>query len=340
MIEIQCLEENIGGKLYYIGYITFEQLSKHSQLKPLTVNRITDDNRITDMKDYISKNNSFYPPIVLALNDNSEFEYNRNRNTLSIDLQQNINPLVIIDGQHRYKSIKALIDDRSTYIQNATRRQAVYIVTNMSETEQRNIFMQINETMKQVSNVSRRIFKIEIPNYISLKTVKDLNIVKMINFKNDQCTIKYPYKFIIEGNRQVFSYLNYADFDSKTMSTHLDKYSKISSIIWKSLLGYIETNTKLKVGIIEDIKLKEKNVKFIKTEAFINAFFKYFIDKQKYLNNINIECFDYKQLKADIDNIIKLISDDKFLNNEEELVGTSKKEKENKILEILNQIGE
>ena len=324
-MKIKCLENDINGKKFYLGYVSFQELVKNLQLKPLTVNRLTTRKRVEEMVEYIKEENSFYPPLVLAINNDVNCKYSCITNILEIEIESELDNLVIIDGQHRFKSILSLVKRG----QCLDKRQAVYIIGDTDESEQRQIFTEINENMKSVSNVSKRIVKIEIVNYISLKTVIDLNIIERINFMNDQCTKQYPYKFIIEGNRKIFGSLSNSDFNADTMIDKLDEIAKISIILWGKVLRIIEENTNISI-ISKDTEINRKrNIKFVKTEAFINAIITYFIEMKNKNNFIDLLMnIDIMKYEEEVDDYIKKINIDKFYECDDEISNIpSKKDK-------------
>lgn len=337
MLKIECLENKVNGKNVYVGYIRYNDLVKFGFLKPLTVNRITDDTRIKDMKEYIMKPDSNYPPIVVAVEEGCRTSYSTNKNELIIEKHSNenkLNKLVIIDGQHRYLSIKKLIEINENDQEILNRRQAVYILTDMSELEQRKCFMDINDNMKRVSSVSKRIFEISVPNYISLKILKILNIIKKINIKNDQCTTMYPYKFIQSGNKILFGYIDYKVFNEDSIIRVLDSYSEKACIIWGAILKFIDDNTKLNIGFSSLEENSRKDYKSIKTEIFIKVFLEQF--RMKYSELEHIESITDERLEQIIDEYINsVVNELDFFANEEELNKLEKKLKEKKIEEIL-----
>lgn len=337
MLEIECLENKVNGKSVYIGYVKYSDLVKFAFLKPLTVNRITNKSRIKDMKEYIMKQNSNYPPIVVAVEEGCRASYNGKENKLLIEKGSNenrLNRLVIIDGQHRYLSIESLIKSNPENSGILNRKQAIYILTGISELEQRKYFMDINETMKSVSSVSKRIFQITVPNYISLKVIKTLNIIKKVNIKNDQCTNKYPYKFIQSGTEVLFGYINYADFSEDSIISKLDNYSEKGCILWKSALKFIDDNTKLNIGFSTLEECMKEDYKSIKTEIFIKAFFKQL--KIEYNELEDMDSVSNERLNLIIDEFIdNIINNLKYFSYEEEINILEKKLKEKKIQEIL-----
>lgn len=326
MIRIECLENKINGKLQYNGYIKYKDLVKYALLKPLTVNRLTNPNRVNKMKEYIEKPESIYPPLVIALEIGCNYSYNNNELFIggeSDDLILEEDRLIIIDGQHRYLSIKELIDTcEDDEILN--RKQAVFILNNMSDLEQRHMFMEINDNMQKVSSVSRRIFEVKIPNYISLRTIINLDIVRKINIKNDQCTEYYPYKFILSGNQLLFKDIELENFNNETLLNDLEKYIKCSEYIWDSILKFIEKNTVLNIGISEEANLND--YKSIKTEIFVKVLFEKIVKE-----NPDIINFQKNKIKSIITTILNDIENSNYFSHEDELIKLDKKEKEKKI---------
>lgn len=330
MIKIECLENRINGKLQYTGYIKYKDLVKYALLKPLTVNRLTNNNRVNKMREYIEKPESIYPPLVIALEIGCNCLYSNNELLVggeSDDLIAEEDRLVIIDGQHRYLSIKELIENcEDDEILN--RKQAVFILNNMSDLEQRHMFMEINDNMQKVSSVSRRIFEVKIPNYISLKTITNLGIIKKINIKNDQCTEYYPYKFILSGNQLLFKDIELESFNNETLLNELEKYIKCSEYIWKNVLIFIEKNSTLNIGISKEANLND--YKSIKTEIFIKVLFKKIIKENPDILNLSID-----KINSIVIDILKNIENNNYFSHEDELIKLDKKEKEKKILRYI-----
>ena len=330
MIKIECLENKINGKLQYTGYIKYKDLVKYALLKPLTVNRLTNHKRVYKMKEYIEKPESIYPPLVIALEIGCNYSYNNNELLIggeSDDLIAEEDRLVIIDGQHRYLSIKELIDTcEDDEILN--RKQAVFILNNMSDLDQRHMFMEINDNMQKVSSVSRRIFEVKIPNYISLRTIINLDIVKKINIKNDQCTEYYPYKFILSGNQLLFKDIELENFNNQTLLDDLEKYIECSECIWDNVLKFIEKNSVLNIGISKNANLND--YKSIKTEIFIKVLFGKIIKE-----NPDILTLSKEEIKSIITSILSNIENNDYFSHEDELIKLDKKEKEKEILRYI-----
>lgn len=331
MIRINCIENKEDNKSNYSGYITYNDLVKHAYLKPLTVNRLTDDRRLGKMTKYIEEKGNIYPPLVIALEPECKFEYDSSKHQLLIDVHETQDrKFIIIDGQHRFRSIEELLkykNDESTL----SRKQSIFIITNVSDIDQRKLFMDINNNMKTVSNVSKRIFEVSIPNYISLYIIKNLNIVKNINIKNDQCTKSYPYKFILSGNKILFGGLDIDSYDEEQLEINLNKYKEKGFIIWKEILNFIEKNTKLELKI-NKLNANINNYKSIKTEIFINAFMTVLMKE----NNNLIEN-DNDILKNIVKNKIKFIDSGTYFEHEKEILELDKEKKKAKIIECLEE---
>lgn len=341
-MRLECLENKINEKNAYIGYINYADLVKFSFLKPLTVNRLTDEKRIEKMTFYIEKQDANYPPIVVAVEEGCSISYNSSKNELIIEKsfgELHNNRLAIIDGQHRYLSIKNLIDMNKDNIEIKNRRQAIYILTDLTEVEQRKYFMEINENMKKVSSVSKRIFEVNVPNYISLKTIIDLDIVKSINIKNDQCTSMYPYKFIQSGNKILFNNVDYKNYNKDSIINVLNIYVEKSRIIWEEILKFIEENTNLYIKWKNKSHEIKNDYKSIKTEIFIKVFLEKLVQENTNIRE-NIEGIDNKELRKILLNFIKMrIYDTKYFDYDDKLFALEKISKEAEIRKILSSLG-
>lgn len=341
MLTIECLENRVNGKKVYVGYITYKNLVKNSFLKPLTVNRMTDEGRIKKMMEYIERRESNYPPIVVSVEEGCRHIFDSNSKELIVEKNSKKgyenNRLVIIDGQHRYLSIKSLLKSNSNNIEILDRKQAIYILTDMTESEQRQCFMDINDNMKRVSSVSKRIFEISIANYISLKVIKQLNIIDKVNIKNDQCTKKYPYKFIQEANKILFREFKLSNYTEKNLITELDIYSEKVSVLWRYILTFIDDNTRLDIGFSKLEDSDKRDYKSIKTEIFIKAFIEILVNKSSEL--LNFKDIPIEKLEDIIKKFIEdLISEKKinFFSHEDEINRLDKNFKYSKIKEILS----
>lgn len=329
MIKIECLENKENSKVSYTGYIKYKDLVNYALLKPLTVNRLTDSKRLKKMKEYIEKVDSIYPPIVIALEKGCDWFYKNDELILEDDSSEitDNNRLVIIDGQHRFLSIKKLVESFEDDKEISNRRQAVFIVNNMTDIEQRNLFMEINDNMKRVSSVSKRIFSVEIANYISLKTIINIGITKKINIKNDQSTEFYPYKFILNGNQVLFGDIELESFNSSSLLESLDKYSVYSECVWRKVLSFIEENSSIKIGLAD--KPNIRNYQSIKTEVFINSLFS-ILSKDIKIYNLPIE-----KVNKLVMGILEQIKNNGYFTHEEELLKYEKKEKGEKIAQYI-----
>lgn len=330
MLKIKCIENNDSGRKVYSGFITFKELSDYAFLKPLTVNRITDKSRIKGMKEYIEKEGSNYPPIVVAIEEGCKCTYSNSELRISkADIKEKKKRLVIIDGQHRYLSLKRLVEEAKNEEVN-NKRQAIYILSGLSEFEQRQCFIEINDKMKRVSNISKKIFDSTQENYITLKTIIDLDIATKINIKNDQCTKKYPYKFILEANKIFFS--NIEICNNEKYIEELNKYASKSNVIWRNILEFIEKNTN--ICIFKEENDKEHEYKSVKTEIFLIEFVESLIREYDGFKSI-IEQDDDK-IQSDIkQHIEKINTVYKYFSYEEDINKLSKDDKRDKIKLIL-----
>lgn len=346
MLKIECIQEESSGRLHYSGYIKYCDLVKYGFLKELTVNRITDEARLPKMEEYIRQPESIYPPIVVALEKSVKKSYNINTKELIIEkgISENSdnNILVIIDGQHRFLSIEEIIKEDN--IEGFDKRkQSIFILTDMSDIEQRDLFIQINDNMKRVSSVSKNILDVTIPNYISLKTIKELDIINKVNMRNDQCTKVYPYKFILEGNKVLFKNLKIDNFDECKLLEVLNHYSMVGTSIWKRILEYIESNSSLELGIVDKKKITTNDYSIIKTEAFIKAIFCIIKDDEELHKQIVDSESDIATIDNKIEKYIKLLNNINFGDEEDikRIKKSNKKEKEEQIARIIkNNMGE
>ncbi|EHK2406049.1 DGQHR domain-containing protein [Clostridium perfringens] len=328
MLKIKCIENNTIEKKVYSGFINYKELSEYAFLKPLTVNRVTDESRIKGMKNYIEEGNN-YPPIVVAIEEGWNFKYNNfELKVYKNDIKENKKRLVIIDGQHRYLSIKELVKEKNNEEIN-NRKQAIYILSDLSEGEQRKSFVDINDKMKKVSKVSKTIFQYTQENYITLKTIINLGIISNINIKNDQCTQKYPYKFILEANKIIFSDIQIDD--NERYLKILNQYSDKAKIIWSCILNFIEKNTNL--NILGNIKCN-KDYKSLKTEVFIVGLANSLIKEYDYFSEI-IEKEDYI-IRENINSFIEKVKYKyNYFKYEDELSKLNIRKKRKRINEIL-----
>lgn len=337
MLKIECIKDDINGRENYSGYIKYGDLVKFGFLKELTVNRITDQNRLPGMEKYIKKPSSIYPPIVVALEKGTNVSYNNTSKELMIDngiSENNEKLLVIIDGQHRFLSIKQAIrnsDDEAF----RNRKQPIFILTEMSDIEQRNLFIEINDHMKRVSSASKDIFDISIPNYLSLKIIKDFGIANKINMKNDQYEEKYPYKFILSGNRVLFKSLKVDSFDEKDLLDILNKYSNIAKKIWTDIFIYLEKNSSLKLGVSDNCD-KENQYDLITTEAFIKSLCKIIKEDSNLYTLISNYDSNIDDIKTEFDKILNKIYEINFNSYLEDFKNINKLERERRLYKIMS----
>lgn len=331
MLKIKCIENNTTDKKTYSGFINYKELSEYAFLKPLTVNRVTDSSRINGMKNYIEEGNN-YPPIVVAIEEGCNYTYtNFELKICKNDIIEKKKRLVIIDGQHRYLSIKDLVNEKNSEEIN-NKKQAIYILSDLSEVDQRKSFIEINDNMRKVSKISKTIFESTQENYITLKTIINLDIISNINMKNDQCTQKYPYKFILEANRIIFS--NVEIDDNENYLEKLNEYADKSKIIWSCIFEFIEENTNLN---ILNNTICNKVYKSLKTEIFIVGLANSLIKEYDYFSLI-IEKED-ETIRENIKSFIEKIKDEyKYFDYENEISDLNITEKRNKINEILGVV--
>lgn len=134
--------------------------------------RQLDEGRVKKISKYL--NDRIIPgAIILSARDESSFKYNEENFELEID--ENIERMLVIDGQHRLYGAKKSFDDGNSSI-----KLAVCILTGLSLVDEVNYFIDINSTQKGVPKTLRielTKFLVESDSIeeIRLKLFKDLN---------------------------------------------------------------------------------------------------------------------------------------------------------------------
>lgn len=327
--ESNVYEGSVTKFSTYMLSVDYSELVKLARVKSISTNREVDHSRAEKMIDFISKSGSFYPPIIVATDSIGSFRYDNDTNTCEFNISsEKGNELIIIDGQHRFTSIQKLlaleIGDKFKEI-----KQAVFLIDGINELKRREVFLEINDNAKRVSTGDKERYKTNVSNYLSLKLINKIEVIKYINWGANQTTKinEYPYKFIVKSNKLL---LNQAEKDFKSAKIDLkaiDKLLKSLEYIWEINFMYFEENSQYNV---------------VNTEVFIKAVFKHFSEKYilYYDKAIKSNDFDITEFKVSYSNAI-----DKVFENIIRIDDVSKRsksiaEKSRAINELLTELEE
>ncbi len=95
----------------YIAKIEYNELNKVCKLGNVSINREVDSDRAEAMVKYIEDENTFYPTIVVATSKKNIIDYNEVKKTIEIKVKDDKDKFIVLDGQHRFKSIDLLTDE-------------------------------------------------------------------------------------------------------------------------------------------------------------------------------------------------------------------------------------
>ncbi|MDZ5252131.1 DNA sulfur modification protein DndB [Clostridium sp. LIBA-8841] len=295
------LESNTENSKIYILKVAYSDLDKLFKLGNISINREVEEERAKIMSEYIKDKNTFYPTIVAATNSKNLINYNEKLKTISIKSFGENDKFIVIDGQHRFKSIVGLnekIDDRY---------QSVLLIDNINDFQQRKIFIDINDTPKKVTTGTKLRFKKTIENYITLSFLdSDENILNYIDMDENQAgkNETIPYKYLYKFNEKLL----------KVLSSNFKKDKIVISEIDDMYINdLLLINNKVKELIVSEAKnesIVKYEVFYIELGARCSEELKlYFYEKKK------IDMSKINEINKKIDKIkssIKNISDEFF----------------------------
>lgn len=208
----------------YIAKISYKDLNSVCKFGNVSINREVDDDRAAKMVEYIEKKDSFYPTIVVATNKKNLIEYDENKKTIQIKIKDDEEKFIVLDGQHRFKSINLLLKEKECDI---NKFQSVFIIENMNNFQQRKVFLDINDTPRRVTTGTKLRFDKTIANYFSLSFLdENCSVLKYILMDDNQTSTnnKIPYKYIIKFNEKLISILSKNFKNNKITFEEVEKY--------------------------------------------------------------------------------------------------------------------
>lgn len=315
-MAIRLDEKEYSNK--YIAVMTFKQLTELTEIKSLSNNREVNPDRASEMMEFIKDEKAFYPPLILSTNKKI-LNYKNNEIHIRYDKKNSAEekPFSIIDGQHRFQSIEKLCesigDDKS---QIFNRLQSIFIIENISDVEQRKIFIDINENAKKVTLATKERFKITLANYMGLKIIKDNDILKgniNMDIEKTEKIDKYPYKYVIAANKILLFDLEKRYLRNEFKLNDLEEVADLLNEFWSNIYTFIKYNYEKCDYLItlEFIKLISKKVVEELSEG-INRL----ISKEIEYSGV------YNTLINNLNYLFKIIKDDKTIEiiNKESLV--------------------
>ncbi len=305
---------NEKSNMYMIN-ISFKELIEICSLGHISINREVQRVRAEKMVQFIKAKSAFYPPLIVAVNKKDLINYSSKEKRIVIKKEKIKNEIVVIDGQHRFMSIKLWLEEMTLEdIDNLERYQSVFLVDNISEYQQRKLFMDINNNAKKVNVGTKLRLEKSIANYFTLKILNDneelLRRIKMdddqLYVSKDQSTCKkYPYKFLMDLNKKMLDKIS-KDFNKNNITFEdikgLDE--KINSI-WEKIIEIMisiykdENDNEIEINIITNNVFYEEIGIILKD--YINNFFyreseeeeNDFIDKAiEFLEKIRLNMLD------------------------------------------------
>lgn len=242
-LKIDTYDFNVVKKKtnLYIATIPYKELVEIAEVKEMSTNRAVNIKRIDEIKNYIVKENSFFPPIVITSDIQDYLVFSADKSEIKIDTNKlRRNKMYIIDGQHRFSAIKQIIVDEPNYSKN----QAVFIIEYLDEYERRKLFLDINDNAVSVKCGTRERFKKSISNYLSLYIASNSECFKnKIDMEANQTRTseQYPFKFLASGNRILFrklenSFISDAEI---TFESIKELVTKVALELWDKLYNLI-----------------------------------------------------------------------------------------------------
>lgn len=317
----------------YMIKMDYESLIELCGVGKVSINRVVDTYRSGKMKNYIREKNAFYPPLIVATTKKNLIIYDVEKKTIRIDEEKLIKnkDMLVIDGQHRYTSIKMLKEEDRNLISN--RYQAIFLIDNLNEFQQRKTFIDINDNAKKVTTGTRLRLDKTLINYISLSIVDNcIGIQKRISMDGNQTVSlkKIPYKFIIRGNEKLVKKID-DDYDRNKIDIAIvDKILSSLYIIWDEVFKIVDLAEEKQCNIVIN------EVFFIAVCIICEGILIEDI-YNKVLNKVTIDKIEFKKnISSQIDKIMSSLDMIDKLYYEADL--NRAKEKYEKIVEIINGI--
>lgn len=324
MFKIEAIMLNRNDEMdekkdLYIASVTFDELINICCLGNIAINRGVKEERAQKMTQYIVDTNSFYPPIVVSSSYCNNLKYDEFTNKLSLNIKKEEDKLTIIDGQHRYLSIKNLLENKENKA-HSSRKQSIFIINGINEYEQRKIFMDINNTASSVKTGTKIRFENNLANYFSLVVIDEIREFKQIismeiNQTSDPKVI--PYKYIVFFNKAMVKVLNEKFTNGEKNFSEIKSYGAEIVEIWKRIYKLISN------CIDSEDKIITNEVFFIALGEIISENF----------TIGNMEISELENYIKNIENNITTISE-KYFKEKFNL----KNDKVKKIIELLKEI--
>lgn len=250
--EKKLIEKTKEISCMYIVKFDYKSLIDICTIGKISINRDVEEDRAKKMVNYIKDVHAFYPPIIVATLKKNLIKYDSINNRIHIDSDKFVknNDLIVIDGQHRFRSIELLSEENSTLIEN--RYQSVFLIDNINEFQQRKIFIDINNTSRKVTTGTKLRFEKNIINYISLNLVNNSEkIQQKITMDDNQTTTtdELPYKFIIRGNERLLKKIDSFYEKRKIKIDDIDNLLEIIKDFWEKVFEIIDESAKLECGV-------------------------------------------------------------------------------------------
>ncbi|MDK0570362.1 DGQHR domain-containing protein [Clostridium perfringens] len=275
----------------YMLKMGFKELIEVCGLGKISINREVDEYRSEKMVEYIKEKSTFYPTILVATMKKNLIIYDEKNKTIEINSDNN-KDIVVIDGQHRYKSIELLL--KENYDENSNRTQSVLLLDNTNEFQQRKIFIDVNDNSKKVTVGTKLRLERSLINYISLNMVNKMEYLQKRVMMDDNQAKDFetiPYKFIIKGNRELFKEVEKKYNNKQIELEYIDKRIETIINLWKKIFALIDVGVEQKCNVII-------------TEVFYIALCKEISnDINKYFNNDKYFDSFFENMKTEIKSI-------------------------------------
>lgn len=260
--SFKCIRIEDSVKNKFLLSIKYKDLIEITEINKLSVNRIVDEEKAEKMISFIEEEKNFYPTIMMVTEEQCDIKYDDD--TAMITLKSNKDKLLgIVDGQHRYKSIELMLNKEGIIPEEKMnilkeKEQTVFLISNFTKQDQRNLFLEINSTPNKVKKGTQLRLDITTYNYYGLKFLNENEkYLDYINFDEDQVLKKYekriPFKFILKGNEELLKSFEKDYVSNKLNEDDINKYYSAIEYLWRYILDkmidYIKTDEKLKKSI-------------------------------------------------------------------------------------------
>lgn len=311
----------------YMLNVGFKDLVEICGIGKISINREVDECRAKKMVDYIKDNSTFYPTILVATTKKNLINYDKKNKIININSGNGFKKnkdIIVIDGQHRYKSIELLL--KEDLKSNQERYQSVLLLDNINEFQQRKIFVDVNDNSRKVTVGTKLRLEKNIVNYISLVMVDRINYLTERVAMDDNQTKEFdkiPYKFIIKGNKELLTDIeisyNKKEIELYEVDVLIEEIIKVWNKIFEVIKKGVENNCNIVLTEVFYIALcqevfnayKKKSNSIDKNFTYNDCIDEFFENLKRGIEKINFRFYskDRNKIKEKINKLTELMGE-------------------------------